>query len=61
MGNRTPKGPEDEPVVGLTEWVDLMVEKREKNMKNKNECSCNVNCTTENCQYTKDNCSCTCK
>jgi hypothetical protein len=26
MGERIPIKPEDEPVVGLMEWVDLMVE-----------------------------------
>ena len=31
LSERTPVNPEDEPVVGLMEWVDLMVEYREKN------------------------------
>jgi hypothetical protein len=30
MGDRIPINPEDEPMVGLMEWVDLMVEYRNK-------------------------------
>ena len=29
MGSRIPKNPEEEPSVGLMEWVDIMVEYKE--------------------------------
>jgi len=58
MGDRIPKGPEDEPFVGLTEWVDIMVEKR-KNMKDTVSWH-EPNCECTECKAKEDCCGGNC-